>query len=55
MMRAVNEQMELMFFDLEPAPRGSKTGTQGFKESAPRAKIPYELSLKLCKTIEDVD
>lgn len=48
----VTEQQELQFFDWEPAPRGSKTGTQGLKDSALRAKIPYELSLKLCKAIE---
>lgn len=38
--------------DYERAPRGSKTGTQGLKNSELRAKIPYELSLKLCVLCE---
>jgi len=37
----------------EKAPRGSRTGTQGIKDPAERAKIPYGLSLALCKATED--
>lgn len=40
-------------FTWEKAPRGSKTGTQGIKDRAERAKIPYELSLLLCSSVED--
>lgn len=36
----------------EAAPRGSPTGTQGIKGSAPRALIPYELSLEVCLAVE---
>ena len=36
----------------EAAPRGSKTGTQGIKNSALRALIPYELSLEMCLACE---
>jgi site-specific DNA-cytosine methylase len=38
--------------DYEKAPRGSKLGTQGLKNSAERAKIPYQLSLEVCKLCE---
>ena len=38
--------------DYEKAPRGSRTGTQGVKGSAERAKIPYALSLEICKLCE---
>jgi hypothetical protein len=34
------------------APRGSRTGTQGIKDSALRAKIPYGLSLAVCLACE---
>jgi hypothetical protein len=34
-------------------PRGSKTGTQGLKDSATRAKIPYGLSLAMCLAMEN--
>ena len=36
----------------ERAPRGAKTGTQGLKNSALRALIPYELSLEICLACE---
>lgn len=36
----------------ERAPRGAKTGTQGIKGSANRAKIPYQLSLEMCIACE---
>ena len=36
----------------ESAPRGSRTGTQGVKSSAERAKMPYELSKYIKKQIE---
>jgi len=38
--------------EYEKAPRGSKTGTQGLKNSADRAKIPYGLSLAVCELCE---
>jgi hypothetical protein len=34
----------------EQAPRGSKTGTQGRKDSYNRSKIPYELCLEILKS-----
>ena len=34
------------------APRGSSLGTQGLKDSAMRAKIPYGLSLAMCEAAE---
>lgn len=34
------------------APREAKTGTQGLKDSASRAKIPYGLSLAICIACE---
>jgi hypothetical protein len=37
----------------ERAPRGAKTGTQGIKSAALRAKIPYQLSLEMCLACED--
>lgn len=37
----------------EKAPRGSRKGTQGIKDPAERAKIPYGLSLALCRAVED--
>lgn len=37
----------------EAAPRGSKTGTQGIKDPAMRAKIPYDFSLAVCKAMEN--
>lgn len=37
----------------ERAPRGAKTGTQGLKNSALRALIPYELSLEICIACEE--
>lgn len=37
----------------ERAPRGAKTGTQGLKTSAIRAKMPYELSKEICIAIEN--
>lgn len=36
----------------EPAPRGSKTGTQGLKGSMERSIVPKELCLELIKLIE---
>jgi site-specific DNA-cytosine methylase len=36
----------------EPAPRGSRTGTQGIKGAHLRAKIPYGFSLAVCKAME---
>lgn len=38
--------------DYEKAPRGSKTGTQGIQRTEERAKIPYPLSLTVCKLCE---
>jgi len=40
--------------DYTPAPRGSRTGTQGLKDAPNRAKIPYQLSLKICELCEHV-
>lgn len=36
----------------ESAPRGAKTGTQGLKNAALRAKVPYDLSLEICLACE---
>lgn len=36
----------------ESAPRGSKTGTQGKKDSYNRSKIPHELCIEIIKSIE---
>lgn len=36
----------------EPAPRGSKTGTQGLKNATERSKIPYELCKELLLACE---
>ena len=36
----------------EPAPRGSRTGTQGLKGNYERSKIPYELCLEILETKE---
>lgn len=38
----------------EPAPRGSKTGTQGLKGSYERSKIPDELCEEVIKSCENV-
>lgn len=35
------------------APRGAKTGTQGIKGAVDRAIVPYELSLEVCKAVEE--
>lgn len=35
----------------QPAPRGSKTGTQGLKNSYERSKIPYELCKEILESI----
>ena len=35
----------------ESAPRGSKTGTQGLKNSYEKSKVPYELCKEILKTI----
>jgi len=37
----------------EPAPRGSKTGTQGLKNNYERSKVPYELVLDIIKATEN--
>jgi hypothetical protein len=37
----------------ESAPRGSSRGVQGIKDSAERAKVPYLLSLTVCKAMEE--
>lgn len=37
----------------EAAPRGSKTGTQGLKNAALRAVVPYELSLVVKNAVEN--
>lgn len=34
------------------APRGSRTGTQGYKDAPERAKVPYALSLAVCIAAE---
>ena len=36
----------------QPAPRGSRTGTQGRKGSYERSKIPHELCLEILKSIK---
>lgn len=41
--------------DYTPAPRGSKTGTQGLNGADQRAKIPYKLSECICKLCEQND
>lgn len=38
----------------ETARRGAKTGTQGLRSSVERAIVPYELSLEVCKAVEEV-
>lgn len=38
--------------DWEPAPKGSRKGTQGKKTAAERAKIPYLLSEAVCNAVE---
>jgi hypothetical protein len=35
-----------------PAPRGSRTGTQGPESSAERAKVPHDLALAVCLAAE---
>jgi len=35
----------------ESAPRGSKTGTQGLKDSFERSKVPYELCKEILKSL----
>lgn len=37
----------------QAAPRGSKTGTQGMKNSYEKSKVPYELCFELIKWIKD--
>jgi hypothetical protein len=34
------------------APRGARTGTQGLDRSSTRAKVPYALSMEMCKAAE---
>lgn len=41
-----------MPFKWEKAPRGSKTGVQGYKNAAEAAKIPYDFSLAVCLAVE---
>jgi len=41
-----------MPFKWEKAPRGSKTGVQGYTDSAETAKIPYDFSLAVCLAVE---
>lgn len=36
----------------EPAPRGSRTGTQGLKGAKERSRIPYELGREILDTLE---
>jgi site-specific DNA-cytosine methylase len=36
----------------QKAPRGSKTGVQGYKDSAEAARIPYDFSLAVCLACE---
>ena len=36
----------------EPAPRGSKTGTQGKKNAYERSKIPYELCNEILNSVK---
>lgn len=36
----------------EPAPRGSRTGTQGLKGAKIRSMIPYELGAEICEALE---
>jgi len=38
--------------DYTPTPRGSRTGTQGLKNTEVRAKIPYKLSKTICELCE---
>ena len=35
-----------------PAPRGSRTGTQGIVGSVDRSRVPYELSQEICSVVE---
>ena len=37
----------------QPAPRGSRTGTQGLANSYEKSKIPEELCLEILKTLGD--
>jgi hypothetical protein len=37
----------------ESAPRGSKTGTQGKKDSYNRSKIPEQLALEILKSCQN--
>lgn len=36
----------------ESAPRGARTGTQGFADSKARAEIPFMLSMEVCLAVE---
>ena len=36
----------------EPAPRGSKTGTQGLKGAKERSRVPYELGKEILSVLE---
>lgn len=38
----------------EPAPRGSKTGTQGLRDTISRSKIPYELCVEIMQACEKI-
>jgi hypothetical protein len=39
----------------EPAPRGSRTGTQGIQGAKDRSRVPYELSQEICTSVENAD
>lgn len=39
--------------DHTPAPRGSRTGTQGPQSAAERAKVPYELSASIMRACQE--
>ena len=41
-----------MPFKWEKAPRGSKSGVQGYSDPAERALIPYDFSLAVCLAVE---
>jgi hypothetical protein len=39
----------------EAAPRGAKTGTQGIAGAKERSRVPYALSLEICKAVERLE
>jgi hypothetical protein len=38
----------------QSAPRGSRTGTQGRDNAVERSRVPFELSMEICRAVENV-